>query len=177
MPEKKRPSKRQRLVTWQDPFEEAPARSVMNGLDYMRAVREGRIPVPPVWRLIGLRLAEIDAGYAVVETEPAEYHYNRFGIVQGGMLCTILDAAMGCAVHSLLPASAGFVSLELNAAYFHPVGAGSGRIRCEGTIVHSGGRIVVAEGRMTDGQGTLCARATSTCMIQDRATDRLNHSD
>jgi uncharacterized protein (TIGR00369 family) len=164
-------SKRRRLVTWEDPFEEARTWSGMGGLEYMQAVREGRIAVPPVWRLIGFRLAQVDAGYAVLEIEPAEYHYNRFGIAQGGLLCAVLDAALGCAVQSVLPAPAGFVSLELNAAYFHPVSATSGRMRCEGSIIHSGSRIVVAEARMMDGPGTLYARATSTCMILTKAKD------
>ena len=162
-------SKKRRLVTWEDPFEGAGASSGMDGLEYVQAVREGRIAVPPVWRLVGFRLAQVDAGYAVLEMEPAEYHYNRFGIAQGGLLCAVLDAALSCAVQSVLPASAGFVSLELNAAYFHPVSAKSGRMRCEGAIIHSGSRIVVAEARMMDGPGTLYARATSTCMILDRS--------
>ena len=164
-------TKRQRLVTWEDPFEEAHAWSGMGGLEYMQAVKEGRIAVPPVWSLIGFRLAQVDAGYAVIEIEPAECHYNRFGIVQGGLLCVILDAALGCVVHSVLPASAGFVSLELNTAYFHPVSARSGRIRCEGAIIHSGSRIIVAEASMMDGQGTLYARASSICMILDQGRD------
>lgn len=164
-------TKRQRLVTWEDPFEEAHAWSGMGGLEYMQAVMEGRIAVPPVWSLIGFRLAQVDAGYAVIEIEPAEHHYNRFGIVQGGLLCVVLDAVLGCVVHSVLPASVGFVSLDLNTAYFHPVSARSGRIRCEGTIIHSGSRIIVAEASMMDGQGTLCARAGSTCMVLDQGRD------
>ncbi len=164
-------TKRQRLVTWEDPFEEAHAWSGMGGLEYMQAVMEGRIAVPPVWSLIGFRLAQVDAGHAVIEIEPAECHYNRFGIVQGGLLCVVLDAALGCVVHSVLPASAGFASLELNAVYFHPVSASSGRITCEGAIVHRGSRIIVAEARMMDGQGRLCARAGSTCMVLDQGRD------
>jgi uncharacterized protein (TIGR00369 family) len=170
MPETRTDSKRQRLVTWDDPFEEAHARSGMGGLEYMQAVKEGRIAVPPIWSLVGLRLAEIDAGHAVMEIDPAEYHYNPFGVVQGGLLCVVLDAALGCAVHSLLPASAGLVSLELNTGYFRPVSARSGRIRCEGSIIHihSGSRIIGAEARMMDGKGMLYARATAICMILDQ---------
>ena len=169
MPKARKGSKRRKPVAREAPFEEGPAWSGMGGLEYVQAVRDGRIAVPPVWRLVGFRLAQVDAGYAVLEFEPAEHHYNHFGIAQGGLLCAVLDAALGCAVQSVLPASARFVSLELNAAYFHPVSAESGLMRCEGAIIHSGNRIVVAEARMMDGPGTLYARAASTCMILDKS--------
>lgn len=172
MPETRTGSKRQRLVIWDDPFEEAHAMSGMGGLEYMQAVKEGRIAVPPAWSLVGLRLAEIDAGHAVTEIDPAEYHYNPFGKVQGGLLCVVLDATLGCAVHSLLPPSAGLVSLELNTGFFRPVSAGSGRMRCEGSIIHSGGRIIAAEARMTDGKGMLYARATAICMVLDQDKEK-----
>lgn len=79
------------------------------------AGRQGRPSLHParIWSLVDFHLSEIDSGRAVIEIEPAEYHYNRFGIVQGGLRCSILDAALGCAVHSLLPASSGFSSVEL----------------------------------------------------------------
>ena len=90
MPEKDGPKQKSRTITWaHQMIEQNPAES---GLEYLLAIKEGRIPPPPVWNLIGCRLAEIREGCGTLEITPAEYHYNRFGVVQGGILCTMLDA-------------------------------------------------------------------------------------
>jgi uncharacterized protein (TIGR00369 family) len=86
-------------------------------------------------------------------------------VVHGGLACTLLDSAMGCAVHSALPAGTGYTTLELKTNLLRPLTRQTGRLRCEGQVVHVGGRIATAEGRLVDAQGTLYAHATTTCMI------------
>lgn len=97
--------------------------------------------------------------------EPAEYHYNPIGTVHGGLASTLLDSAMGCAVHSTLPAGAGYTTLELKVNMLRPIAVSTGRLLCEGRTVHVGGRVATAEGRLTDEAGKLYAHATTTCML------------
>ncbi len=160
----KRFSRKSRTFEWKDPRAEVLVWSDMAGIDYLRAMMEGRVAVPPVWALVDFRLTEVEEGRATLQIRPAEFHFNRFSTVQGGIIATALDAAMACAVHSLLPAGAGFSSPELKVNYFRPV-SDQRDLRCEATIVHRGRKVTIAEARMVDEEGRLYAHATSTFLI------------
>jgi uncharacterized protein (TIGR00369 family) len=98
---------------------------------------------------------------------PAEYHYNPLGSVHGGILATLLDSVMGCAVHSTLPKGRGYTSLEIKVNYVRAVTGESGELSAEGRMVHGGRRSAVAEGRVVDAKGRLCATASTTCLVFD----------
>ena len=70
----------------------------MSGLEYVRAVRSGELPPPPIAAVMNFRIAELDDGRAVFVGEPGEEHYNPIGVVHGGYASTLLDSALGCAV-------------------------------------------------------------------------------
>jgi uncharacterized protein (TIGR00369 family) len=156
---------RTRTISWEDPAIGAEAARCMSGLDYLRAIQQGTLPAPPFAHLMGMELVEIAEGRAVFAMEPAEYHYNPIGSVHGGVACTLLDSAMGCAVHTMLPAGTGYTTLELKLNLVRPLTHETGRVLCTGTIIHLGGRIATAEARITDATGDLYAHATTTCMI------------
>jgi uncharacterized protein (TIGR00369 family) len=139
--------------------------STMNGIDFLRAMRDGRVPTPPVLSLIGFRLTEVDTGRVVFEFDPAEYHYNPAGTVHGGVACTVLDSAAACTVHSTLPAGMALTTLEVKINYVRPIRTETGPMRCEGALIHKGSRTAVAEAKMLDANGLLYAYAVSTCLI------------
>jgi uncharacterized protein (TIGR00369 family) len=152
-------------VALDDPMIGAQAAGTMSGLDYLRSIVEGEIPHPPISKLLGFRLEAIDSGHAVFVLEPAEYHYNPIGMVHGGVASTVLDSAMGCAIHSTLPAGTGYSTVELKVNFIRPLKTGTGGVRCEATVIHPGGRIATAEGRLADREGQLYAHGTTTCLI------------
>jgi uncharacterized protein (TIGR00369 family) len=137
----------------------------MNGMEYLGAIRDGRVPAPPFALTMGMRLVEAKEGRAIFECEPAEYHYNPIGVVHGGLAATLLDSAMGCAVHSTLSVGAGFTTLEIKVNYLRALTNQTGTVRAEGWIIKAGGRVAVAEGRVIDAAGDLYAHATTTCLI------------
>jgi uncharacterized protein (TIGR00369 family) len=98
---------------------------------------------------------------------PAEYHYNPFGAMHGGILATLLDSVMACAVHTTLPKGRGSTSLEIKVNYVRAVTNASGELSAEGKIVHGGSRSAVAEARVVDAKGRLCATASTTCLVFD----------
>jgi uncharacterized protein (TIGR00369 family) len=114
---------------------------------------------------MNFQIAELSEGRAVFTVEPAEYHYNPIGVVHGGLAATLLDSAMGCAVHSTLPAGVGYTTLEIKVNYIRAMTAETGLVRCEAQVIHVGGRTATAEGRVIDSSGKLYAHATTTCMI------------
>jgi len=156
---------RSRTASWEDPLRVAAAARELDGRAFLEAIGRGELPAPPIMRLLNIGFSEIDHGRVVFILEPAEYHYNPIGSVHGGVISTIIDSAMACAIQSTLPAGAGYTTLELKVNFVRPVTLESGPLRCEGRVIHVGGRVGTAEGDLRDEQGKLYAHATTTCMI------------
>lgn len=171
-------SERTRTVRWEDPKPGAEAAKTMSGLEYLRAIARGGLPGAPLADLMGFGFAEIEEGRVVFECVPGEYHYNPIGAVHGGLACALFDSAMGCAVHTMLPAGVGYTTVELKVNFLRPVTVQTGRLVCEGETIHVGGRIATAEARLRDGAGKLYGHATTTCMIfrEDSSERRVGES-
>ena len=148
-----------------DPLELAARGRELSGMDYIGLIFSGALPPPPIAELMGFRGVEFEHGRAVFEMTPGQQHYNPIGTVHGGVALTLLDSAMGCAVHTTLGAGVGYTTLELKANLVRPITAETGLIRCEGAVVHGGSRVATAEGRVTDASGRLLAHGTTTCLI------------
>jgi len=148
-----------------DPVALAARGRELSGIEYIRRIFEGELPPPPIADLMGFRGVECDRGRAVFEMTPGRQHYNPIGSVHGGVALTLLDSAMGCAVHTTLEAGVGFTTLEVKANLVRPITADTGLIRCEGTVIHAGSRVATAEGRLIDPAGKLLAHGTTTCLI------------
>lgn len=110
-----------RTFHWTDPTELAKTVETMGGLEYLRAMRDGLAEESPVAMLLGYRLTEAEEGLVVFEITPSELHYNPFGAVQGGVAASVIDAATGAAVHSLLPAGVRHTSLDLKVNFVRPI--------------------------------------------------------
>jgi len=159
-------TKRSRTVTWADPFEILKAAAGRSGLDVLRDVFENRLPPPPIAVTMGFTGVHVEEGRAVFEGDPAEYLYNPIGVVHGGFAMALLDSAMGCAVHSTLAAGDRYTTLEVKTNFVRPITVDTGRVRCEGVIIHRGGTIATAEGKVVAvSSGKLLAHGTTTCLI------------
>ena len=112
-----------------------------------------------------MQLDEVDAGRTVFSMLADEMHENPMGSMHGGIVAALVDTAMACALSSMLPADAGFTTLELKTNYVRAITQATGRVYAEGTVLHSGGRVATTEARVHDDSGALYAHATSTCLI------------
>jgi uncharacterized protein (TIGR00369 family) len=155
---------RTRTYSWSDPTLD-PVDLERSGLDNLRALIAGERPRPPMANTLDFVLVEVGEGRAAFEVTPSEFHYNPIGSVHGGLALTLLDSAMGCAVHSTLPAGATYSTLEVKVNMTRVITATSGRLRCEGATIHVGRRTATAEGRLVDADGRLYAHGTTTCFI------------
>lgn len=158
-------AERTRTYSWEDPLAVAKSSRGLAGLDFLHKIIAGELPQPPIAKTLDYALVEAVEGRAVFAIEPAEIHYNPIGMVHGGIPCTLLDSAMACAVHTLLPAGVGYTTLELKVNIIKAIGKNSGTLRAEARVIHAGRSTAVAEGRLVDKAGTLYAHATTTCMI------------
>jgi uncharacterized protein (TIGR00369 family) len=148
-----------------DPREVAEQGLKLSGMEYIQAILSGELPAPPIAELMSFTLVAAEPGRAVFEMEPGPQHYNPIGSVHGGIALTLLDSAMGCAVHTTLAPGVGYTTLEVKTNFVRPISADTGVIRCEGVVLHGGSRIATAEGKLTDAAGKLLAHGTTTCLI------------
>jgi uncharacterized protein (TIGR00369 family) len=138
----------------------------MSGIDYMRSVSAGEVPPPPIAVLLRMGPTRIEEGSVSFEGTPAEEHYNPIGVVHGGYAATLLDSAIGCAVHTTLPAGVAYTSLTLEVKYVRAITRDTGRVRADAEVLHRGRRQATAEARLVDvDTGKLLAHGTGTCMI------------
>jgi uncharacterized protein (TIGR00369 family) len=156
---------RSRTVTWTDPARARFHGRSLSGYERLVAIQRGELAPPPVAALLGLQLDEVGEGRTVFSMFADEIHENPMGTMHGGIVATLVDTAMGCALSSMLPADAGFTTLELKTNYVRPITQSTGRVYAEGLVVHAGGRVASTEARVHDGSGALYAHATSTCLI------------
>ena len=158
---------RSRTITWQDPADAAALSQGLTGLEILHRITSGLIPAPPAAELVGFAPTYVMPGRVVFAYEPREEHYNALGAVHGGILTTVLDTVMGCAIHSKLDVGIAPVTIELKTSFVHPVTLTSGILRAEGTVVHPGSRVATAEAKLEGEDGTLYAHASSTWLIYD----------
>jgi uncharacterized protein (TIGR00369 family) len=157
---------RTRTITWQNPLPSAEAGAKLSGLDYIEAVQAGQLPPPPIAVVMNFAITDVSEGRAVFEGKPGEEHYNPIGVVHGGYASTLLDSALGCAVHTTLDAGVAYTTLSLEAKFLRPITRDTGRVRAEAEVVHRGRTQATAEGRLVSVEsGKLLASGTSTCLI------------
>jgi uncharacterized protein (TIGR00369 family) len=156
---------RSMIVSWEDPGELGEQARAMRGLDFLEAIRDEELPPAPIQRLLDFTLTEVEEGRVVFTAQPGEQHYNPIGVVHGGLAATLLDSAMGAAVHSTLPQGQGYTTLETKFNLVRAVTADTGPIGAEGRVVNRGRQVATAEGYLRDEAGKLLAHGTSTCLI------------
>jgi uncharacterized protein (TIGR00369 family) len=147
-----------------DPVASAIEVAQLDGLSALRAMIAGELPPPPIAHLLGFELIEVEDGRAVFAAEPGERHYNPIGSVHGGLAATLIDSATGCAIHTTLAAGVGYTSTDLQVRFVRPITRDTGRILCEGTVVHRGRRLATAEARLTAGD-RLLAHGTASALV------------
>ena len=160
---------RSRTFSWSDPGETLAGITALPGLEALERMLAGELPHPPISHLMGMRLAEVVRGRVVWEAVPGEEHYNPIGTVHAGFATTILDSAMGTAFISTAEAGTRWTTLELKANFTRAITAETGPVRCTGTVVHPGRKVVTTEARLEDGANRLVAHATSTILVLGKA--------
>jgi uncharacterized protein (TIGR00369 family) len=137
----------------------------MPGLDYLRGIFSGAHPGAPISATLNIYPVEVEFGRAVFEGIPERFAYNPLGSVHGGWAATILDSALGCAVHSTLPAGKYYTTVDLSISLVRALSEKTKRVRCEGKVVHAGSSVATAEAKLVDDRGQLCAHGTATCLV------------
>lgn len=138
---------------------------LMSGLEMMQAMLGGEIPSAPISGTLDFLMVEVGPGRAVFQGTPGQAHYNPLGSVHGGWFATLLDSALGCAVHSMVPAGHAYTTAELHVNLVRAITAQVPRVRAIGQVIHCGRQLATAEARLVGPDGTLYAHASTTCLV------------
>jgi uncharacterized protein (TIGR00369 family) len=158
---------RTRTFSWEDPAIGAQQALTLSGLEYIQAMKDGSLPKPPIMNTLDFQLKSIESGKAVFSFTPFEFHYNPIGTVHGGVITTVLDSALGCAVHSLLPAGKAYTTLELKVNFIKAITKDSGELMAIGKVIHAGTKTALVEAQVIDFKNKVYAHSVSTCLLFD----------
>jgi uncharacterized protein (TIGR00369 family) len=171
----------QTLAEWNQQLETARARMLAGGgqpglskpaqvagktgLQVMQALLAGELPYPHIADTLDFSLVEVGEGRAVFQGTPQLKHYNPLGGVHGGWYATLLDSALGCAVHTMMPAGRAYTTAELSVNIVRGASVKTGPLRAIGTVIHCGRQLATAEARIVGPDGKLYAHGTTTCLV------------
>lgn len=137
----------------------------MTGKQILQAIIDGKLPAPPIAQTLSFWLAEVGDGFAAFEGEPGAHLLNPMGGVHGGWALTLIDSAIGCAGQTLLPAGAGYATVETKANFSRPITKDTGRVRAESRVVSQGRQMISGEARVLSRDGKVLAHGTSTLLV------------
>ena len=158
-------SARTKTVTWFDPAIALASAAQLPGREFLQAIIDGHVPRPAFAALTGAELVAVGDGMAVFRFTPDESTLNPLGVVHGGMICTLLDSAAGCAVHTQLPAGVGMSSIEIKVSFLSAVMAGGATLEVTGQSLRVGRQIAFAEAHARTAAGKLVGHATTSIAL------------
>ena len=158
----------EKTISWHDPRQLASRGAELSGRSFLELIRDGALPPPPIARLLGFTLEEVGDGIVVFRCRPDESAYNPLGVVHGGLVCTLADTVVGCAVHTRLDAGVGYTSIDLNVSYLRPVHADGTTLTATGRVTKLGRRVGFATAEIVNEHHDLVATASSSLLIIDR---------
>lgn len=138
----------------------------LTGLQMMHALLRGDIPYAAIAKTLDFMIIEVELGRAVFQGTPGQSHLNPMGGIHGGWYATLLDSALGCAIHTMMPVGRGYTTAELSVNLVKAINpAKTPRVRAIGTVIHCGRQLATAEARIVGPDGTLYAHGTTTCLV------------
>lgn len=137
----------------------------MSGLEFLQAMRDGKLPAPPIGQALDFDIDVVEDGRVVFAGTPDARFYNPIGTIHGGYTATLLDSCMACAVQTKLKQGQAYTTLEIKVNYVRAMTEQTGRVTAEGVVLHMGKQMATAEGYLRDREGKLIAHGTTTCIV------------
>lgn len=135
------------------------------GLEIMQGILRGELPTPPIASTLDFLMIQIEEGHTVFQGTPRREHLNPLGTIHGGWVSTLLDSALGCAVHTKMPVGRGYTTAELSVNMVRALTPKVERVRAIANVLHCGRQLATAEAKLVGPDGTLYAHATTTCLV------------
>jgi uncharacterized protein (TIGR00369 family) len=138
-----------------------------SGLEQMQAMLSCELPFAAIAHTLDFMVIGIGDGTATFQGTPGPQHFNPMGSVHGGWFATLLDSALGCAVHTKMLPGRGYTTAELSVNIVRALTPKVPRVRAIGRVIHCGRQLATADAQLIGPDGTLYAHATITCLVFD----------
>jgi uncharacterized protein (TIGR00369 family) len=156
-------------VIWQEPAKGGyPDRSflALPGIERMSAGRRGRIPYSPMGYLTELTMTESSRGHSTFEMPASPWFSNSSGLISGGVLAVIGDAALGSVIHSDVGAGQGMTTAELSMSFLRPVlPKPDAVVTGSGQLIHRNRSLGISEAFLFDADDQLISHGTTRCSV------------
>ena len=137
----------------------------MSGLEMLTASLAGELPAPATRYLLGLRLVEAARGSAAFALPATEWLCPPTGMVEGGVIAMLADAALSSAIMTVTPAATAMAPFDLKVNFLRPGIADGRELFARGTVAHAGRTIVVAHSEVVNADGKHVALATGSALL------------
>jgi uncharacterized protein (TIGR00369 family) len=117
----------------------------------------------PYFSLLSMEIRDLQWGTCLMEMELAEKHLQPFGMVHGGAIASMVDAAAFWAVFPQVEKGMGLTTVEIKLNYLAP--AQQGRLVAQGRCIKIGRTLALGETQVRNGEGALIAHGTATMMV------------
>jgi uncharacterized protein (TIGR00369 family) len=135
------------------------------GLEMMKAILQGELPAAPIGKSMNFCLIHLEEGQTIFQGTPKPAFFNPLGTIHGGWIATLLDSALGCAVHTKMPVGRAYTTAELSVKMVRALSPKVERVRAIANVLHCGRQLATAEAKLVGPDGTLYAHATTTCLV------------
>ena len=135
------------------------------GLEMMKAILQGELPAAPIGKSMNFCLIHLEEGQTIFQGTPKPAFFNPLGTIHGGWIATLLDSALGCAVHTKMPVGRAYTTAELSVNIVRALSPKVERVRAIANVLHCGRQLATAEAKLVGPDGTLYAHATTTCLV------------
>jgi acyl-CoA thioesterase len=120
---------------------------------------------PPMMQLLQQKLVSLGDGEATVEAMPAAKYENSMGRMHGGFVAALIDTVMGCAIHTKVPKTTLFGTIDMNVKFVRKIDVDTGLLIATAKVVHAGRTMLTAEAKVADKSGKLYAHGSGSFLV------------
>lgn len=150
---------------WHDPDPVARAWPHLSGREFLERIGRRELTLPPILEVLDITEGRIGDGWIEFVMRPQPFMLNLAGTVHGGVLATLIDSALTCALVTRLPQGMACVSIDLQMRFFRPARMSAETLTARAEILNAGTTIGATQGEIRDAKGRLIVHATSSLAI------------
>lgn len=152
-------------VDWADPREIGAKWMQLDGREFLEQIGRGEIPLPPILSVLDISEGSVGDGWIEFSMRPQGFMLNLAGTVHGGVLATLVDSALTCALVTRLAKGMACTTIDLQMRFFRPAHLSAERLTARAEVLNMGTTLGATAGEIRDVKGRLIVHATSSLAI------------
>jgi uncharacterized protein (TIGR00369 family) len=137
----------------------------LSGREFLERISRRELPLPPILEVLDITNGTAGDGWIEFVMRPQPFMMNLAGTVHGGVLATLVDSALTCALVTRLPQGMACVSIDLQMRFFRPARMSAETLTARAEVLNAGTTLGTTQGEIRDAKGRLIVHATSSLAI------------